>query len=576
MKYKLINEINDNFSPTQQILTNRGIDSKDIENYLKTKDSDILSSLLLDNIKEGAVMLISHIKNKSKILIQIDSDCDGYTSSAELLNYLFEVFPSSINRIDYRIHDGKEHGVDVNSVIEGKYDLVIIPDAGSNQFEEHKILKENGIDVLVIDHHETEKYSSDAIVINNQLSSKYTNKSLSGVGIVYKFLKCIDQAINIELADKYLDLVALGGIADMMDMRNKETKHLFNKGISNIRNPFFKALIERQSYSIGESITPIGIAFYIAPLINATIRVGTQEEKITMFKAMVEHLAYEKVPSTKRGHKGEMETVLEQAVRNATNIRNRQKRDRDQGIEYVESIIQQNNLNDNKIILIQVGDSLNKNLTGLIANQLMAKYQKPILLLRETEDGLYQGSARGYDKSELKDFKDFLTQSELMEYAEGHAQAFGAGIMENNIPSLIQYSNSKLNDFDFSSSYDVDFIYQANDFKNQDIIEIAGMKSLWGKGVDEALVAIENVSVHQNNLTLMSPNKNPTIKISLPNGTSLIKFGASVEEYNELKTNGAIKLNVIGSCEINEWAGNITPQIFVKDYEITSKQEFYF
>lgn len=575
MKYKLINSVNENYSPYQQILVNRGIEPKDIEHYLKTQDSDILEETLLDNIEKGTALLIKHILKGSKILVQVDSDCDGYTSAATLINYLYKQFPAFVKtNLFIRVHDGKEHGVVLDSILGKGYDMVIIPDAGSNQYEEHRVLKENGIDVLVLDHHEAEKVSDDAIVINNQLCG-YPNKTLSGVGVVYKFISFLDKKLEKNDAEGFLDLVALGMIADMMDMRTFETKHLIQKGLSNIQNPFFKGLVERQSFSLGGTITPIGIAFYIAPLINATIRVGTQSEKEVMFKAMLNHYAYEQIPSTKRGHKGEFEAISTQAIRNSINIRNRQKKSRDEGMIYVEKIIKENRLDLNKIIVVEVNDDLDKNLTGLVANQLMAKYQKPVILVRETEGSL-QGSARGYDKSELKDFKEFLTYSNLIDYAEGHPNAMGVGFQKDKMQELISYANTELSSIDFSSSYDVDYIYQFNDFKAQDIVDIGGMKSLWGKGVDEALVVIEGIKVTKNNLTLMSADKNPTLKIVLQNGTSLIKFGSSKEEYESLLTDGFIEVNALGTCAINEWQGNVTPQLLIKEYEIVGKQEYYF
>lgn len=576
MKYNLIAEPNENYSAYQQILVNRGIDPKEIEHYLKTQDSDILDELLLDNIKEAAACLIKHIRERNKIFIQVDSDCDGYTASATLINYLYKQFPSIIGDIlSIRVHDGKEHGVVLDTVLNQGYSLVIIPDAGSNQFEEHKILKDEGIDVIVLDHHEAEKVSENALIVNNQLCD-YPNKTLSGVGVVYKFISLIDKLLGTNDAENLLDLVALGMIADMMDMRTFETKHLIHKGLSNIQNPYFKALVERQAYSLGDTITPIGIAFYIAPLINATIRVGTQEEKEVMFKAMLNHCAYQSIPSTKRGEKGKTETIVTQAVRNATNIRNRQKKARDDGFDYVEKIILEKELDKNKIIVVEVDSSLDKNLTGLIANQLMAKYQKPVLLIRETDDGVLQGSARGYDKSELRDLKEFLFDSTLVEYAEGHANAMGVGIKRDNIDKLVKYANIELANFDFTASYDVDFIYSANDFKAQDIIDIGSMKSLWGKGIDEALIVIKGIKVTKNNITLMSRDKNPTIKITLPNGTSLIKFKATIEEYESLLSEGYIEIDALGTCAVNEWMGNINGQVLIKEYEIVGTQKYYF
>ena len=578
MKYKLIAKPNKNYSPMQQILVNRGIDVKDIEHYLKTSDADILNPDLLDNMIEGVKRLISAIKNQEKIFLIVDCDADGFTASAALVNYIYKVFPSAMDLLSIQLHEGKEHGIEekwLEEIVANEYKLVICPDASSNDYEQHKFLKDNGIDVLVLDHHDAEEVSENAIIINNQLSD-YPNKTLSGVGIVYKFCSKIDELMKIKEADTILDLVSLGMIADMMDMRNFETKHLIQKGLTRIENPFFRALVERQAYSIGETVTPIGVAFYIAPLINATIRVGTQNEKEVMFKAMLNHCAYDMIPSTKRGEKGKTEAVVVQAVRNATNVRNRQKKARDNGFEYVEQIIAANNLDKNKIIVVQVSEDLDKNLTGLIANQLMAKYQKPVLLVRETDEGLLQGSARGYDKSELKDLKTFLLESGFMEYAEGHAAAMGVGIYKDKVNALVDYSNTVLANYDFSACYDVDYEYMSNDFKAQDIIDIGSMKSLWGKGVDEAMVVIKGIKITSNNITLMSANKNPTIKITLQNGTSLIKFGASQSEFESLKSSGYTEIDVIGTCAINEWQGMITPQILIKDYEVVGKQDYYF
>ena len=578
MKYKLIAKPNKNYSPMQQILVNRGIDVKDIEHYLKTSDADILNPDLLDNMVEGVKRLVSAIKNQEKMFLIVDCDADGFTASAALVNYIYKVFPSAMDLLSIQLHEGKEHGIEekwLEEIVANEYKLVICPDASSNDYNQHKFLKDNGIDVLVLDHHDAEEVSENAIIINNQLSD-YPNKTLSGVGIVYKFCSKIDELMKIKEADTILDLVSLGMIADMMDMRNFETKHLIQKGLTRIENPFFKALVERQAYSIGETVTPIGVAFYIAPLINATIRVGTQNEKEVMFKAMLNHCAYDMIPSTKRGEKGKTETIVTQAVRNATNVRNRQKKARDNGFEYVEQIIAANNLDKNKIIVVQVSEDLDKNLTGLIANQLMAKYQKPVLLVRETDEGLLQGSARGYDKSELKDLKSFLLESGFMEYAEGHAAAMGVGIYKDKVNALVDYSNTVLANYDFSACYDVDYEYMSNDFKAQDIIDIGSMKSLWGKGVDEAMVVIKGIKITSNNITLMSANKNPTIKITLQNGTSLIKFGASQAEFESLKSSGYTEIDVIGTCAINEWQGMITPQILIKDYEVVGKQDYYF
>ena len=560
----------------EQVLANRGIAPENVEHYLNTTDEDILSPMLIMNIEEGVKVLIKHIAQGDKVLIQIDSDCDGYTSAAALINYLNRLFPGFVQtNVYYRIHTGKQHGI-LLETIPDDVKLVIAPDSSSNDYEVHQQLKSRGVDVLVIDHHEADKISENAVIINNQLCD-YPTKSLSGVGMVYKFCSYMDELLNVDYADDYLDLVALGMVADMMDLRDFETRHLITRGLENIRNPYFKGMVDKQAYSLKDGISPIGVAFYIAPYVNATIRMGTQEEKLMLFESMLDYRGYELVPSTKRGCKGQTETRVEQACRNCTNIKNRQTKARDAALENIERIIKEKNLLENKILAIKLDTfAADRNLTGLIANQLMAKYQRPVLLLNKTADG-WEGSGRGYDKSRFDNLREFLKESGLVMYAEGHANALGVGITDEWFKTFIEYSNRELAEFDFTPCYKVDFIFSGSDFRGMDIVEIAELKSLWGQGVDEPLVAIEHINVYAGNVVLMSPDKSPTLKITLPNGTSLIKFKSSQEEYEKLRSEtGCITINVVGKCERNVWNGTVTPQIIIEDYEIVGEQKYYF
>ena len=395
--------------------------------------------------------------------------------------------------------------------------------------------------------------------------------------MVYKFCSFIDELLNVDYADQFLDLVALGMVADMMDLRDYETRHLITRGLENIRNPYFKGMVDKQAYSLKDGISPIGVAFYIAPYVNATIRMGTQEEKLMLFESMLDYRGYELIPSTKRGCKGQHETRVEQACRNCTNIKNRQTKARDVALENIERIIKEKNLLDNKILVIKLDTfAADRNLTGLIANQLMARYQRPVLLLNKTADG-WEGSGRGYDKSKFDNLREFLKESELVMYAEGHANALGVGITNEDFQTFIDYSNRELTEFDFTPCYKVDFIFNGNDFRGKDIVEIAELKSLWGQGVDEPFIAVEHINVYAGNVTLMSPDKSPTLKITLPNGTSLIKFKSSQEEYEKLHSEvGCITINIVGKCERNIWNGMVTPQIIIEDYEIVGEQKYYF
>jgi single-stranded-DNA-specific exonuclease len=130
MEYQLIaSSIPQELSAVERVLTNRGIPLNQIEHYLHTTDDDILDPTLISNITDGARMLIKHIAQKDKVLIQVDSDCDGFTSSAVLINYLNCLFPAFVqNNILYRIHTGKQHGL-IPKTVEDNIKLVILPDA---------------------------------------------------------------------------------------------------------------------------------------------------------------------------------------------------------------------------------------------------------------------------------------------------------------------------------------------------------------------------------------------------------------------------------------------------------------
>ena len=197
-------------SALRQVLHNRGIE--DISNYLNAGMEDISPPEALGEevLKQGAKCLISHISAQDKILVVVDADCDGYTSSAILINYLHDLFPSFVEEnLEWYIHESKQHGLSDCIDVAREYDMAILPDASSNDYTFHKELKENNIDILILDHHEAEHISEDAIVINNQLSN-YSNKELSGAGVTWQFCRYLDKINQTNYAQDYLDLVALG------------------------------------------------------------------------------------------------------------------------------------------------------------------------------------------------------------------------------------------------------------------------------------------------------------------------------------------------------------------------------
>ena len=583
MKYQLKNKVNDSWTAIEQVLHNRGID--DIQHYLNTSDQDINSfyDFGKDILYNAAAALVKTIAAEQKAVVIVDSDCDGFTSAAVLINYLHDIFPQwAESQLDYVLHSGKQHGLNdhIDNLLKANYSLVLIPDAGSNDVEECQKLKEQNTNVIILDHHICDFENPYAYVINNQ-SSNYPNKELSGVGVVWQFCRYLDSLLNKNYADQYLDLVALGNDADMMSMTSIETKHLINKGLTQIQNPFIAYMHEKNKFSLGENLTPIGVAFYIAPFVNAIVRSGTLEEKTLVFKSMLKHEAFKQLLSTKRGHLGEMEKLVEQAVRVATNVKARQTKAQDAGMAKIEQMIEDQDLLLHKVLLFLLEpNEVDKNIAGLIANKIMAKYQRPVCILTEVKDenGIsYQGSARGCDKVGVIMFKDICAATGVCMYTAGHEGAFGLGIKQEDIQTFIEKTDAALEDMSDETIYYVDYIYKGINVKPQNILDIASMENFWGKDVDEALVAIENLKVSADMVTVYN-KKDITIKISLPNNISLMIFKAKDSDVEKLQTNNAgyIEINVVGKCNANEWLGNVTPQIFIEQYEIIDSNKYFF
>lgn len=431
MKCKLVNE---NFKEDylNQLLRARGVEN--IEDFFEPNDSYLQAPTDFKNMEFGSVLYLHSVqKPNSHILVIVDSDMDGFTSAAIIYQYTKRFNPDC--DIQYFLHSGKQHGLEdhINRLLEEgiQYDLILLPDSSSNDAKYHDMLQDIHIPCLILDHHLTDvKLSDNAVVINNQLSPLYKNKELTGAGVVYQFCRHLDKKLNLNYADDYIDLAAAGIIGDMGSVLEMENRFIIKKGLSNIKNIFLKTLLEKQAYSITGKMNasweeilnktnPISVAFYIVPLVNALIRVGSMEDKELMFQAFID--GNKLVPCNKRGAKGTFEKASIEAARVCTNAKNHQAKLKEEISARLENKIFKNDLLSNKILFIKLDndDNFPSELNGLICMQLSAKYKKPTIVARLNDEGYIRGSARGLNQSELKDFKQFVTDSGLFEYAQG-------------------------------------------------------------------------------------------------------------------------------------------------------------
>lgn len=575
MNYRLIKDsLNDIDNPKQTILLNRGIENW--KQYLNLSEGCTHDFNLLNNIDKAVGCFINHIEKKSRIHIIVDSDVDGYTSASMVYRYIKHL-GEDIN-VTYSLHTKKQHGISEDVEIPDDCELLIVPDAGSNDIEQCKELTGKGIDVIIFDHHICDKQNDFAIVVNNQMCN-YPNKNFCGAGIVYKFIKAVDEELWEDYADKMLDIVALGNISDVMDMRECETRYYVDLGLTKIRSKLFKALIEKQSYSMNGVVNITSVQFYVTPILNAMIRVGSAEDKDLLFRAFIE--TDEVFKYKKRGETEESdEDIYTRAARLCYNAKNRQGKDVQKGVDAIDEVIKEKEIYKDKVMFINVSDILGETLTGLVAIKIAEKYNRPCLLLRRQkarEDGslYYGGSCRNFDNSPIESLKDFLDSTGTFEFVQGHDNAAGISIPRENVAKSIEMCNERLSDIHFQKCFNVDFDINASDLSVGFIKAIDEMKDIFGQGIKEPLVHIRNIPIWSESFFVMGKNSN-SWKVINDEGYAFVKFNVDVDKDEVLQIYNSNldreeeyslgSIDVVGTVSINNYNNILTPQIIIKDY----------
>lgn len=572
MKYRLIKDsLNDECNVQKTILLNRGV--KNWKEYLNIDESCINDYSMLNNIHEAVLCYISHLDKGSKIHVIVDPDVDGFCSASEIIRYTKKINPEA--NITYSLHTQKQHGISEDIIIPEDIDLLIIPDAGSNDVNQCKELHERGIDIIVLDHHICDKKNPYAIVVNNQMCD-YPNKNFCGGGVVYKFLKAVDDELWENYADDFLDMVALSNISDVMDMREFETRYYVNAGLNKIRSKVFKALIDKQSYSMKDVVNIISVQFYITPILNAMIRVGNQDDKDLLFRAFIE--TDEVFKYKKRGATEETdEDIYTRAARLCYNAKNRQGKEVSKSVDEIDNIIKQNELYKNKAIFVNVSNVLSQTLTGLVAMKIADKYNKPCLLLRRQklrDDGgmFYGGSCRNFDHSPIGSLKNELDSTNLFEFVQGHDNAAGFSINRNNVEKAISRINTMWENIDFTAYYEVDFDKDVSEIDISFVKEIDDIKDLFGQGIKEPYVHISNIPVVKEDTFIMGKESN-SWKVIYNDELAFVKFSVDKEKDAVINnmfsdTDGFLgTMDVVGTVSLNNYKGILTPQVIVKDYE---------
>lgn len=508
------------------------------------------------------------------------SDADGYTSAAIFYNYFTTLYPMA--NIVYRVHEGKEHGLILDTVPVDT-DVIVIPDAGSNNLDEQEILSNQGRTVLIMDHHNITRSAkfNNVIIVNNQTSSSFNNKDLSGAGVVYKVIQAYDEVYGRRILYKrFEDLAALGIIADCMDSRNLDNNAIIRNGLSVIHNNLFKALVEHQCSNPGwkakdGSPSKIDIAFYIAPLINGIIRSGTVEEKTQFFEGFINQGSEDIITSISKGRLRE-ETLYQYLARIAYNLKNKQNREKEKALEAIHKAIADKGLDKNKVIIIKTDKiDLPQNITGLAAMDICKTYNKPTLILRPVNINgtiYYRGSGRAGKVEGFTDFQHTLLGSGLMDFCEGHDNAFGASVTADNLPKLVEWLNTTLAAVDFTPFDIVDCEMTDEKWSAACLKEFGEMFRVYGNGIPEPSFYFD-FNVRPSDCRVMGKDAN-SLRIQYK-GITFIAFKDSelVAKFNSLaefseRNNCKINVKVIGAPSINEWMGYRNVQIQSRQIEL--------
>lgn len=435
------------------------------------------------------------------------------------------------------IRQGKAHGLRASAsediVEQIKADgiqLMIIPDAGTNDAPECHDLKAHGCNVLILDHHKVEINNPDAIIVNHHLSNGL-NTALSGTGVTAKFIEyyCKKYSLSIPYVD---DLVAMSIISDSCDLTALENRYYVHNGLHNVQNPLIQAMLPSAVKRYG--LTPTGYSWAMIPLINAVCRKEETDKKHELFDAFSGH--------------GDIESTLKMC-RSAHRLQTETVK---QAVEDVEPTLDLGHK-----VIVGFCDSGLANQIGLIANKFQGKYNKPTILLRQASSTTWSGSLRS-----PVDLTDVVNESGLAK-AMGHNQAAGVLVRKSNLNRLIAYLDKA--DFPLEPEIDVAGYITPEQINNKLSKACEDNAELWGQGLREPTFYI-NAEIDETNVRVFE-KRTTTVKITV-NGVDFLLFMAAPEQVDRLTQKGKKRLSLIVTLSTNEWNGVVKPQGKIKQFEV--------
>lgn len=415
------------------LLVQRGFtDPVDVDQFLEPRLKNLSDPFLISGLRAAVERIAEALNKQQRILVFGDYDVDGVTSTTMLVDVLREFGTAPEYVVPRRLQEG--YGLSINAIEralnEGAPDLFIAVDCGTNSCEEIRFLRERGIDVVVVDHHQSkEALPEDCILVNPHVwdAADAPWKNLCAVGLVFKLLHGLvkllrsqQHPIAIEMdIRRYLDLVAMGTIADLVPLTD-ENRILAYQGMSRLQktgNQGLQALFLSSGLSSDRPLQPVDISFRISPRINASGRLADAALPISL---LLER---------------DFQECLEKARQLDEMNRERQEIER-RIVDEAENKIEE--LTDDFAGLVLFDENWHPGVVGVVANRISRKYNRPCIILG-AEGEFAKGSGRTVRGMSLV---EILTQGDqYLESWGGHPMAVGITLKKSRVREFQKFFN---------------------------------------------------------------------------------------------------------------------------------------
>lgn len=400
------------------LLIARGFERPELaRRFLSPCLDDLNDPFLLKGMPEAIARIRAAVERGERILIWGDYDVDGTTGTVLLRKALIALGARTSYHIPNRFTEG--YGLNTEYLERAKSEgvsLVITVDCGIRAFEPLAWARENGLDVIVTDHHLSEPErgapAAAAVVNPNQDGCPYPDKHLAGVGVALKLAQALlGEDAGGRLMSEFLEIAAIGTVADIMKLtgENRSIVSLGLRELSRSRNEGLRALMEISDCT--SEMTSLHIGFRIAPRINAAGRMDVARH-------VIELLESPDISTARR-------------FAQLLDSRNRERQRMQQ--EITEKALMEAARHGDQSFVVVAGENWHKGVIGLAASKIAERLNRPAVVL-SMENGIAYGSARSVGSFHLL---DALSEcSDIFVQFGGHAAAAGLQIECGKIDDL--------------------------------------------------------------------------------------------------------------------------------------------